>query len=201
MSRNLATKRLSSGKYVDLSSLSVDDIDINDISKALNYIYRFTGHWKDNEPLTVAQHTKLVAHLSKIIFPGDLAVELDCTMHDFAEAYTGDIATPLKRIFGPQFKEYEDKVEDTIYEKLWVGPVPHSKEIYESRKVCDLLALDIERRAIWKDVRGKENWPNIPMDTLMTAKEKAQLYNWAKESQVDIVDMYTVITTKIKKEN
>lgn len=201
MSRNLHTKRLSSGKYVDLSNLSKDDIDIDDIARALNYIYRFTGHWKDNEPLTVAQHTKLVIHLSKILFPGDVLVEFDCVLHDFAEAYTGDIATPLKKLFGPQFKEYENTVEDTIYEALWVGSVPHSKDLYENRKICDLLALDIERRSIWIDPKGKDHWPNIPMDSILTVKEKKALYLWAKEQRIiDITSMYNDVSDRVLKE-
>ena len=202
MKRNQATKRLSSGKYIDLSSLKVEDVDINDIDKSLNLIHRFTGHWKDNKPLTVAQHTRLVVHLSKIVFPGDVLTELDCTIHDFPEAYTGDIATPLKKLFGQQFKDYENEIEDTVYAALYdpVAGLSLDKEIYEKRKVCDLLALDIERRSIWKDKTSKTHWPDIPMDTILSTKEKYALYNWAAEPEhVSLVALYNDAVNKVAK--
>lgn len=194
MKRIASSKRLSTGKYVDLSNLSVDDINIKDISRSLNYIYRFTGHWKDKEPLTVAQHTRLAVHLSRIIFPNDKVVELDVTIHDFPEAYTGDIATPLKKLFGTQFKDYEYEIEKVVYDKFWVADVEHSKEIYESRKICDLLALDIERRNIWSSPQGKDHWPDIPMEGIFSSKEKKELFDMIQKDRfVDLEGMYTRI--------
>lgn len=193
MAETIATKRVSSGKYIDLASLHIFDINIDDISRSLNYIYRFTGHWKDNPPLTVAQHTWLVCKLSNVIFPNDTEVELDCVVHDFAESYTGDIATPLKRLFGAQFKEYEDKVESLIYTKYYKPIVGHdlSQEVYEKRKICDLLAMDIERRALWLDHRGKSKWPDIQLETIFSIKEKRSLYDAASaKGIIDIKKMY-----------
>lgn len=200
MTHIVSTKRLSSGKYIDLAKLKTWDINIDDINRSLNYIYRFTGHFKDSEPLTVAQHTKLVVHIGKMIFPNDQLVELDCTIHDFPEAYTGDIATPLKKLFGTQFKDYEAEIEDTVYAKLYtpIAKVELTKEVYEQRKVCDLLALDIERRSIWLDPKGKDHWPDIPMEGIMSVKEKQKLYNWAREERmVDLVKMYNDISSRI----
>ena len=191
MKRTASSKRLSLGKYVNLSELTKDDIDIADISRSLNYIYRFTGHWKDKEPLTVAQHTRLAVHLSGILFPDDALIKLDVTIHDFAEAYTGDVATPLKKLFGIGFKDYEKAIEDVVYEKLWVASSPHTKEIYEARKICDLLALDIERRNLWSSQTGKDNWPDIPHEGLFSVKEKKDIFDTiAKERYVDIEAMY-----------
>jgi hypothetical protein len=143
MARKVTTKRLSSGKYVDLQNLTVEDVDIKDISQSLNYIYRFTGHYKSKPPLTVAQHTRLAVYLSTIVFPNDLTVKFDVLLHDFPEYITGDIATPLKYIFGPQFKDYEHGIEKIVYEALWKIDTPFTHEIYEQRKICDLLALNV----------------------------------------------------------
>ncbi len=200
MTHIVSTKRVSSGKYIDLASLTVDDVNILDINRALNYIYRFTGHWKDNPPLTVAQHTKLVHRLATELFPDDLEIELDCVCHDMPEAYTGDIATPLKKLFGTQFKDYEGQIEDTVYLKLYDPIVKHklTKEVYEARKVCDLLALDIERRAIWLDPKGKDHWPDIPMENFTTAKNKRSYYEWAiADRDVDLVALYNTVASKI----
>lgn len=194
MTHIISTKRVSSGKYIDLSNLTSGDVEISDISKSLNYIYRFTGHWKDNPPLTVAQHTWLVHYLCTELFPDDIETELDCIVHDFAESYTGDVATPLKKLFGPTFKDYEGEIEDVIYAKFYTPVVGHEllKETYEKRKICDLLALDVERRALWLDHNGKNHWPTIPMESTFKVKEKRSLYERAVENKyVDIVSLYT----------
>lgn len=194
----VATKRLSSGVYVDLANLTPDDIDIKDINTSLNYIYRFTGHFKDKEPLTVAQHTKLAVQVARIIFPDDLVIEFDVTIHDFAESYTGDIATPLKKLFGSQFKDYEKQIEEVVYEKLWTIEQPFSKEIYERRKICDLLALDIERRNIWSSPVGKAQWPEIPMERVFSTKEKNKMFDEIQSERfVDLEQMYNEIRSKI----
>lgn len=207
MTHIVSTKRLSSGKYVDLSNLSIDDVDINDISRSLNYIYRFTGHWKDNEPLTVAEHTLLVIEICTKLFPEDLETRLDCVIHDFAESYTGDVATPLKRLFGQAFKDYEGAIEDIIYAKFYTPVIGHdlTKETYEKRKICDLLALDIERRAMWADQKGKHHWPEIPMEATFKKDEKNSIYRSIKDRSsftngVDIKLMYDVVVAQINNE-
>lgn len=204
MTHIVSTKRLSSGKYVDLAQLNKHDVDIDDINRSLNYIYRFTGHWKDNPPLTVAQHTKLVHRLAIELFPDDLETELDCVVHDFPETFTGDIATPLKKLFGSQFKDYEGKIEDTVYAKLYDPVVGHklTKEVYQQRKICDLLALDIERRAIWLDQTGKAHWPDIPKESFATMKEKRTYYEWAIATRdVNLRELYYGVVNKIYAEN
>ncbi len=173
-----ATKRVSSGKYLDLADLRFNDLDIDDINKALNHIYRFTGHYKDKEPLTVAQHLKLCGIICDKVFPNDMPTKLDVLMHDWAEAYTGDIATPLKKIFGQQFRDYEDKIESLIYQRFWFNKEePFNDEIKSKRKICDLLSLDIERRSMWRDQRGKDQWPDIPMEAILPLKEKFDLFD------------------------
>lgn len=207
MTHIVSTKRLSSGKYVDLSNLSIDDIDIEDISRSLNYIYRFTGHWKDREPLTVAEHTMLVVQLCETLFPDDLETKLDCVIHDFPESYTGDVATPLKKLFGQAFKDYEGAIEDIVYAKFYTPVIGHelTKETYEKRKICDLLALDIERRAIWSDPKGKQHWPEIPMESVLKRDEKTSLYRKIKQYSYDnrginLIRMYESTVEQIKNE-
>lgn len=185
-----APKRVASGKYIDLNDLKVEDISVSDISNSLNYLYRFTGHHKDSEPLTVAQHTWLVLELSKMLFPDDKAVQFDCLLHDFPEAYYGDIATPLKRLFGEAYKDYTKKVDDVVYEALWKPEEPFSSEIEERRKVCDLLALDIERRCMWSSPMGKDMWPDVP-DVGFNTEKKRKLFTRAKERRkIDLEAIY-----------
>lgn len=186
-----APKRVSSGRYLDLANLSPDDIDLSDINNSLNYLYRFTGHFKDKPPLTVAQHTKLCILLAQELFPEEREVHFDCLLHDMPEAYYGDIATPLKRLFGDAYKEYTNRVDNAVYSKLWKLETPFNEEIYHKRKICDLMALDIERRAMWNDQRGKNLWPSIPNEKFLSQKEKLELFEEVQSVRlVDLKDIY-----------
>lgn len=168
-----AWKRLSTGKYVDLLQFTEDDVDIVDINTSLNYTYRFSGHHKDAVPLTVAQHTVLVANLSRLLFEGDEETYKACIIHDMPEAYYGDITTPVKRIMGSAFYDFTGPIDVAVERVFYGGVIP--EEIHERVKVCDLLALDIERRVMWNSQLGKDKWPDTPFDGL-TMQKKRQLF-------------------------
>ena len=170
-----APKRVSSGKYIDLAKFTKKDVDIKDINTSLNFLYRFTGHYKTVPPLTVAQHTHLVMLFAEKVFPNEKDVLFDCLLHDFAEAYYGDIATPLKKLFGDSYRDYAAEVDEAVYSKLWIIDKPFDDLIAAKCKVCDLLALDTERRVIWADQTGKKHWPEIPSDTF-SLDEKRQMF-------------------------
>ena len=189
-------KRVSSGKYVDLNELVPEDVDIEDINNSLNYIYRFTGHHKDREPLTVAQHTKLVMNLCDILYPDDLVTKFDCLLHDMPEAFYGDIATPLKRKFGDQYREYANLIDDVVYKKLWIINAEFNEDIYNRRKVCDGISLDIERRIMWADQRGKDLWPDAPR--FASIKEKETMFDEVANIRfINLVDEYENLLGRI----
>lgn len=195
----IAPKRMSSGKYLDLGELTSEDVSLDDINTSLNYIYRFTGHHKDREPLTVAQHSALVLNLGRRLFPNELDVQMHCLMHDWPEAYYGDVATPLKKLMKKWYQQYTERVDELVYEKYYLFVL--TNEVEEKCKICDLLALDIERRAMWKDQRGKELWPDTPLE-LMGLKEKLSLFDTYQSVRfVNIKEMYEeLLYDKSKKE-
>lgn len=169
-------KRLSTGKYVDLGNMTIDDIDIEDIEKSLNYIIRFDGHWKDKPPLTVAQHTLLVANLANMIYE-DEKITRACVLHDFGEAYYGDISSPIKWLMGKEVvKCLTGPIDKLIYQRFWRYVDPIDIEIEDAVKVCDLLALDIERRSMWSSQVGKDKWPATPPH-VFSLFDKQQLFN------------------------
>lgn len=173
-----APKRMSSGGYIDLADFTADDVSIDDIEKSLNLIYRFTGHYKDKKPLTVAQHTLLVMKMAEMVFPDEKDVMLDCLLHDMPEAYYGDVATPWKKLLGENLKKAQDTIDEEVYKALWHLPEPFTEEVYTKRKVCDLLALDIERRNIWKSQKGKDLWPETPNVLDLKLQDKEELFDF-----------------------
>lgn len=184
----IAPKRLSSGSYVDLADFKLGDIDLVDINQSLNHTYRFNGHYKDKPPLTVAQHTVLVMRLAEINFPGEENVRFNCLLHDFAEAYYGDISTPLKKILGDASGKYIKQIDSIIYTQLWKLPTPLDEDIENKTKICDLFSLDIERRSMWKSQVGKEHWPSV--QGRQPLREKEELFDWAQSLTPNLVEEY-----------
>lgn len=70
-----------------------DEVDLLDIVHALSHLNRWTGH--TNMTYNVAQHAVMVATMVEGLAP-DLA--LAALHHDDAEAYLGDVASPIKRM-------------------------------------------------------------------------------------------------------
>lgn len=182
-----AWKRMSSGRYVDLLNLSEDDLDIKDIEVALNYIYRFTGHHKDEEPLTVAQHSVLTKKLAEYYEPEDKELHLACLVHDFAEAYIGDISSPVKWAMGPLYRKFSDPIEELVNKKFFGKDV--DPELHDRIKVYDLAALDIERRMLWSSQYGKDKWPTNPLNTGTMADKSVWFYE-AKNGPTNLSTMW-----------
>lgn len=169
-----AWKRMSTGRYIDLLSFTEEDVDLFDINTALNYTYRFSGHHKDVEPLTVAQHSVLVSNLAKVLFPGEEDVYRACVVHDFAEAYYGDVTTPVKKMMGDTWKEFTAPIDEAVNKKFHIDE--YDNEVWEKMKICDMLALDIERRVMWTSQLGKDKWPELPLNDVFNMQRKRAMF-------------------------
>lgn len=157
-----AWKRLSSGKYVDLLNLTKDDVDLGDITTSLNMTYRFNGHHKDAAPLTVAQHSLLCLNIANKLWGEiDPLLRTAILIHDFGEAYYGDISTPVKQAMGEAYRKVTDPIDAVINEEFY-GSADIDPEHEHLVKVCDIMSLDIERRMLWSSTRGKDYWPLAP---------------------------------------
>ena len=96
---------LYNGDFFDFNDPESHDFDIDVISHALANICRFTGHTIRH--YSVAEHSVLVSRL----LPDRYA--LDGLMHDAAEAYIGDVSSPLKALL-PEYRKIEEKVEKAL---------------------------------------------------------------------------------------
>lgn len=130
------------GKYFDYNNITKDSIDIKDIIPAITRLNRFMGH--TTRPYGVGEHTLMCYLVAKKLgyTPREQLLVL---MHDFAEAYCGDVNTDLKELL-PQYKLIEKEVEMAIYEHFGVKPPTPSEEI--KVKTVDLTMLIIEMRDI-----------------------------------------------------
>lgn len=152
-----AWKRLSTGRYVDLNNFHKADVDLKDIENSLNLTYRFNGHGADFKPLTVAQHSWLCLSLAEEFYEDEDELYKKVFIHDFAEAYIGDVATPVKKALGQAWYDFADPIENAVNSAFLSSPV--SDEDRQKIKMCDLTSLDIERRCMWKSQLGKDKWP------------------------------------------
>lgn len=88
--------RTYTGKLVHIRNPHADEIDIEDIAHALSQTCRFFGH--TDGFYSVAQHSVLV---SRRVPAHDALWGL---LHDAAETYLGDLASPVKR--APEMEWY-----------------------------------------------------------------------------------------------
>ena len=100
-----------SGKYINILDPQPQDFAIEDIAHHLSMLCRFNGASKYF--YSVAEHSYLVSHHIK----DDLKAA--ALLHDAAEAYVGDLISPLKSLL-PEFKAIEDNIQSAIYNKFGI---------------------------------------------------------------------------------
>ena len=134
-----------SGKRLDLDPPNPDQIDIEDIAHGLSMLRRFNGQC--TRFYSVAEHSVHVSH--------EIASEqaLIGLLHDAAEAYLGDVPSPLKKQLG-QFKTFEDQMEAAIGEKFDIKP-----NLFKDRELkrADFQVLIDEQVVLMVD--PPEPWP------------------------------------------
>ncbi len=125
------------GKSIDFKDPTQDDIDIVDIAHSLSMLCRWNGH--GTKFYSVAEHSVLVSYM----VPHGLA--LQALLHDAAEAYLGDLITPVKDCF-PEFKEIEDNFLGVILAKFG-----QMMELYSAVKDADVNIRGDEYLVLIKD--------------------------------------------------
>lgn len=136
---------------LDVLAPDPDKIRIEDIAHALAFLCRFNGHVLFH--YSVAQHSILVAKLVATRHGPELA--LAALLHDAAEAYLGDIISPLKALL-PDFKRIEEIMAQAIAAKF---SLPHPEPA--AIKQADLAILAVEREEVIAPT-DKTAWRVLP---------------------------------------
>jgi hypothetical protein len=122
--------RTSSGKKFYPFNPSPDQIAVEDIATGLANTCRFAGQLP--EFYSVARHSIIVSNL----VPAGFA--MDGLFHDSAEAYLGDLVSPVKKGL-PEYKEIEIGVYSSIAEAVGLR-----KELPAEVKIWDQIVLEDE---------------------------------------------------------
>lgn len=127
-SANKHTFTTFSGKLFDLSAPTSAMIALEDIAHALAYSSRYNGHLP--QFYSIAQHS---IHVASALAEDPRAMDdysghdwqtlmALALLHDAAEAYVGDVVSPLKCML-PGYKEIEARVHDAVL-RAFVLPTP-----------------------------------------------------------------------------
>jgi len=135
-----------SGKKFYVDEAEVEQIAIEDIAHALSMMCRFNGHCI--RFYSVAEHS---VHVSYEI---DEELALVGLLHDAAEAYLGDVVSPLKKQL-KDFKCFEKRMEAVIAERFGIDAELFSCE--ELKRADVQLLVDEKARVM---VKEPEQWPD-----------------------------------------
>lgn len=185
--------RISKNELVDLGNFKPEDVDLESISRSLNNIKRFTGHYAFSRPLSVAQHTYLCTMIADRLYRKDYGVKLMCIIHDFPEAYYGDLSSPLKRFLGDVYREKIKEIDRTVYETLWKHAeyrepnwVDTDYNDYKDQcKMCDHISLRIEQNMLFGTFP-----PEDYVRDFMQKYDTKQMFNKCGEFEIDLKTLY-----------
>lgn len=116
-----------SGRGINLTNFTADDVSILDIAWGLGRTLRYGGHIV--EDYTVAHHSIIMSYYVAEEF------QLEALMHDSGEAYMGDIIWPVKALF-PVLEDFENTLTNVIMETCGV-----KADEYTAYAISDKVSL------------------------------------------------------------
>lgn len=121
-----------SGKLVNPLNLKPEDILLEDIAHSLALQNRYNGHTR--VPYSVAQHSCILCAYCQKHYPGNFHLSRWALLHDAAEAYIGDIPSPIKyqlRLGEETITELEWRIQLVIQNRFNVHPNPEEEAMVE----------------------------------------------------------------------
>ena len=153
MAKKDAWIQTASGLRVSLLDPDPQTIVIEDIAHALAMLCRFNGHCL--QFYSVAEHS---VHVSKEIAHRLALLGL---MHDAAEAYLGDVPSPLKKRLR-SFERYEKQFMLVLAEKFGFADSLANAEDYAELKRADIQLLVDEKAVLMAKEPAPWPYPRPP---------------------------------------
>jgi len=176
--------------YPDDPKGSINAISLYDIAHALSGTNRFGGH--TTSFYSVASHSIWCCKTALDTY-GNLNLALYLLMHDAAEAYLGDMPTPIKDIL-PSFSELEDKWLSVIHKILEV-PWLCIKEMEQAHYI-DNLALLTEACVL----QTNQTWISEEKENEIEMLKPTIEFLTPEESTLEFIELYHTLRCKIKLE-
>ncbi len=161
-------QRMLSGRRLDLLNPSPLDIEIEDIARGISRVARWNGQTSGEYPLSVAQHSVIVAELLKSYNENiEIKWQLAALLHDAAEYIISDMITPLKLFLGKEYIHLEEKIQTAINIRFSLpGVIP--KKVNKLIKICDKQTAFIEATQLagfsFKDAKKTLKMPKFIPD-------------------------------------
>ena len=151
----------ASGLQFNLLEPDPNLIEIEDIAHALSHLCRFTGHTR--KFYSVAEHSLHVACL----VPPEL--QLEALLHDAAEAYIGDVSSPLKAQLH-EYRNIEFALDQAIRKRFGLPPkqspaVKHADLVMLSTELRDLMPGESHHWAILQGIEPRWQRINKPLQS------------------------------------
>ncbi len=179
------------GRRINLQNPRPEDVHIEDIAYALSRTPRFTGH--SDPSWTVGQHLLYCSRLVARNY-GSHALQLAALVHDFPEAYLGDVSAPLKRcVLG--YRELEWLHEAAIEVGLGLDVL-----LLGAHKMS---VKAIDQRAFEVDVQlCMPKHPDLPEMAPPSMEEQDIWYTYRHQDQVEIqeelIHKFCLLVNKLK---
>lgn len=113
----------STGRLVDPFHLTPEDVSLDDLAMRLPRIHR----WAASVPYTVAEHWIAAAVFCTLGKPAIRTIARWAFLHDAAEAWLGDVPSPMKRDLAwseCSYVEVENRILGVVAERFNLGPPP-----------------------------------------------------------------------------
>jgi uncharacterized protein len=107
--------RLHGGGKFHLKSPDLTGVRLETIAHHLAGVNRYTGASR----YTVAQHCAVAAHMARVHYPTHPQLPAAMLVHDVAEAFYGDVSSPLKSML-PEYRALEFFADSAVERRLGV---------------------------------------------------------------------------------
>lgn len=136
----------------------IEKFNVRDHVWGLVHLRRFCG--KGDRQVSVAHHLLHCHEIARIWQPDNTNLKLYSLLHDMPEAYYQDDPGFMKPLYGPEYKDVQDRVDEIIFTQ--VGLTQHDRIVVaDDVKRVDSNALTIEASYAF-DKWEPYHWP--PMD-------------------------------------